>query len=248
MIGGTLVASRDTNNHSYLKKKMERLGFTNVHTTNADKDGLTFMIQETKPDALLMCARFYQCSTPYMIGQLHRKFPKLYLSVMSIGEYPADLAMYFIINGAKAYISSFDGVKQFCDGMKAIMHRRKFIPLSVQKRIDIRKEYPAPARKLTKILTEVLRCICNGFSNEDIADNLAISYRTVETHRKELYRTLNARTPFDLFITAIELGIVTIEELVFRHRNLVCTPLPEQKRRKKHDDKDEKRELSSEYC
>ncbi len=232
MVGRTLVVSRDTNNHSYFKKKMELLGFTNVHTTALDKDGLSLLIHEMKPDVLLMSAQFYQCSTPYRIGVLHHEFPKLYLSVISIGEYPADLAMYFIINGAKAYVSTFDGIQQIYEGMEAIRNRRTFIPVPVQERIDARKEYPAPARILTPVVTEVLRCICHGLSKEDIADNLAISCRTVENHRKELYRSLNARNAFDLFGAALGLGIVTQEELMLRHRNFVCTPLPDKENRK----------------
>ncbi len=230
MTGGTLVVSRETNNHSYFKERLERLGFTNVQTTDLDKDGLSFLIHKTKPDIVIMGARFYQCSTPYMLGLFHREFPKLYFSVISIGEYPADLGMSFIVNGVNAYVSTFDGLIPFYDGLEAIRNRRTFIPVSVQASIDSRKEYPAAARILTPITTEVLRCICNGFNKEAIADNLAISGRTVENHRKELYRSLNARSPFDLFVAALTLGIVTKEELVFRHRNFVCTPLLEKRR------------------
>ncbi len=232
MSGGTLVISRETNNHSYFKMKLEGFGFTNVHTTDIDRDGLSFLINDIQPDAVIMCARFYECSTPYMMGMLHQEFPKLYLSVFSVGAYPTDRAMYFIINGAKAYVCTADGVQQWHEGMEAIRNRRSFIPASVQERIDARIEYPAPAKKLTPIRVEVLRCICNGFKKEDIADTLAICKATVENHKKEIYRSLNARNDFDLFVEALELGIVTKEELVFHHRNFECTPLPDKKRRK----------------
>ncbi|MDR2898489.1 MAG: LuxR C-terminal-related transcriptional regulator [Spirochaetaceae bacterium] len=226
MSGGILAVSREVNNLSHYKKEMERLGFTNVHLTSLEKDALSFLIQELKPDALVMGSHFYQCSTPYMMGLLHREFPKLYLASASIGEYPPDLAMYFILNGVKCYVNIAEGVEEFYQGLEAIRNRRQFIPVSVQKRIDARKEYPDSARILTPITTEVLRCICNGFSKEDIADNLGISGRTVENHRKELYRSLNARNAVDLFVTALALGVVTQEELVFRHSRFVCTPLP----------------------
>jgi DNA-binding NarL/FixJ family response regulator len=192
-----------------------------------EKDGLSFFISETKPDILLMDARFYQCSTPYMMGLLHREFPLLYLASFSIGEYPADLAMYFFLNGVKGYVSSGEDLEEFYAGLEEIRNRRSFVPVSVQERIDARKEYPASARALTPITTEVLRCICNGFSKEDMADNLAISCRTVENHRKELYRCLNARNTADLFVAALRLGIVTSEELVFKSSHFTCTPLPE---------------------
>ncbi len=225
MSGGTLVISRETNNHAYFKMRLEQLGFTNVLTTDLDKDGLSFLIDDMKPDIVIMGARFYQCSTPYWLGMLHNVFPKLYLSVFSIGEYPADLAMYCIVNGAKAYVSTFDSFEQCYHGIEAIRNRRVFVPASVQEKLDARKEYPVPARKLTPVRIEVLRCICNGFSKEDIADTLAIVKSTVEVHRKELYRSLNSRNTADLMVAALRLGIITSDELVFRHRNFECTPL-----------------------
>jgi DNA-binding NarL/FixJ family response regulator len=229
----TLVVSRETDNHSNFKDRLERIGFTNVNVTDADKDGLSFLIRDMKPDIVMMSARFYECSTPYMVGMLHEDFPELYLSVISIGKYPVDRAMYFIVNGAKAYVCSADGIEQFYDGLEAIRNKREFIPPTVQKRIDMRSEYPAPAMRLSKTRIEVLRCICNGFSRDEIADTLAISGRTVDVHRQELHRSLNARNQYDLFVMALELGIVTSDELIFHHSNFTCTPLPEKKRRKR---------------
>ncbi len=111
MSGGTLVISREVNNHSYFKMKLGQLGFASVHTTDIDRDGLSFLINDIQPDAVIMCARFYECSTPYMMGILHQEFPELYFSVVSVGQYPADRAMYFIINGAKAYVCTADGMQ-----------------------------------------------------------------------------------------------------------------------------------------
>jgi DNA-binding NarL/FixJ family response regulator len=180
-----------------------------------------------------MSPRFYQCATPYRLGELYQKYPKLYLAVISIGEFPADVALRFVANGVKAFVCTADGIEQFNVGLEAIRNRKPFIPSFVQERIDLRKEYPAPSRMLTPIMTEVLRCICNGFCKEHIADTLSISERTVEKHRQELYRSLNARTPYDLYRNAQQQGFVTIDELDFCHRNLECTPLPEKHKKKK---------------
>ncbi|MDR2899937.1 MAG: LuxR C-terminal-related transcriptional regulator [Treponema sp.] len=227
MAGGTLVISRQVTNFDYFKMKLHQLGYTNVHCTDLDKDGLFFHIADMKPDIVIMSAQFYYCSTPYMLGLLKTAFPKLYFSVISVGEYPLDLAMSFIVNGAKAYASTADGKESFYYGVEMIRQRKIFIPRSVQERFDMRKEYPAPAKKLSPIRAEVLRCVCNGFSNEDIADNLAICKATVENHKKEIYRSLNARNAFDLFIAAHRLGIVSMDELVFHHSNFECSPFPE---------------------
>ncbi len=166
-MGGTLVVSRAVNNHSFYKKQLETLGFPNVRVTSLDRDGLSALIYDMKPDLLIMGARFYQCSTPYMMCVMRRDFPKLNMAALSIGEYPADLAMYFILNGVRSYANAFDDIDEFYKGLDDIRDGKEFVPETVQERIDARTEYPAGARLLTRITTEVLRCICNGFSKEE---------------------------------------------------------------------------------
>jgi DNA-binding NarL/FixJ family response regulator len=233
MAGGTLVISRQTTNHDYFIMKLSQVGYTNVYATDLDKDALSFHIRETKPDIVIMSSRFYQCSTPYMMGLLRREFPKLYFAAVSVCEYPLELAMYFIINGVNAYVCTVDGIKQFYEGIEAIRTREAYIPLSVQERLNLRKMYPSPALKLAPMRTEVLRCVCTGFRQDDIAETLAISRRTVNHHLEELHRSLNATNTAELIAAALEIGIITTEELVFRHRNFICLPSPDNQRRKK---------------
>jgi DNA-binding NarL/FixJ family response regulator len=226
-MGGTLIASREIKNHAHFKNRFEALGFPNVSITSADKDGLNFIIQDKKPELIIMGARFYQCCTPYMMGELIKRFPKINMAAVCIGEYPADLAMYFIMNGVKGYVNTFDGIDDFYTGLDVIRAGKEYIPNSVQERIDMRKHnYPMPAHTLPPKLVEVTRCICNGFNKYEIGDTLQLSVRTVANYREEIYRSLNVRNGEELYCAALTLGIVTQEELVFRHRNFTLKPLP----------------------
>lgn len=56
---------------------------------------------------------------------------------------------------------------------------------------------------------EVLRLIAFGLTNPEIAGELVVSVRTVETHRAHLTRKLHARTRADLVRHAIENGLVS---------------------------------------
>jgi len=102
-----------------------------------------------KPDILILGSMFYQCCTPYMTANLHRCFPKLNIAAVSLSCYPDDLAMYFIINGARSYVSFWEGDKQFFKGLEIIRQGREYISPEVQRRIDERSEYPEPTGKLT---------------------------------------------------------------------------------------------------
>jgi DNA-binding NarL/FixJ family response regulator len=218
-------------NHNYYKQLLESKGRKNVRVTDADKDGLNFTIGEMKPDLMIVGARFYQCSTPYMMGLVIKDFPELNIAAMCFDEYPADLGMYFILNGVKSYFNMFEGIEQFKIGFASILEGKTFVSEVVDKRIEMRKAEPFPARELPQKHIEVLRCICNGFKKDEIADNLYLSERTVENYREEIYRCLNVTNTAQLFRAALRLRFVTEEELIFCSRKFTVKPLPNKRMR-----------------
>ena len=57
---------------------------------------------------------------------------------------------------------------------------------------------------------EVLEGLCSGLLSKEIAENLKLSRRTVETHRKNIMGKLKARTSSDLVMRALRLGEIRI--------------------------------------
>ena len=51
--------------------------------------------------------------------------------------------------------------------------------------------------------TEILISIANGNTNKEIGNSLCISYRTVETHRRNIIEKLNVRNTAEMVKTAI---------------------------------------------
>jgi len=232
MKGGILVVSRAVNNHKYYKQRIESMGKKNVFITAVDKDGLNSIIHDMQPDLMIMDARFYQCSTPYMMGMIKKEFPDLNMAAVCLDDYPADLGMCFIINGVNSYFNLFEGIEQFILGFECILKGKKFVSESVKERINLRKSLPPPAKILTEKKIEVIRCICNGFQKDEIADNLYLSTSTVENYREKIYRSLNVRNIDELYTAALTLNFVTKEELIFRHKKFTLKLLTNKKSEK----------------
>ena len=230
MSGGTLVVSRAVNNHKYYKQRIEGKGIKNVYVTDVDRDGLNSIIYNMKPDLMIMGARFYQCSTPYMMGVIKKEFPKLNMAAVCYDDYPADLGMYFIVNGVNSYFNMFEGIDQFNLGFDKILSGKVFVSEVVKKRIAIRESNLIPAIKLSQTKLEIIRCICNGFNKDEIADTLYLSPSTVGNYKEEIYRSLNVRNNNELMKEALRLHLVTQDELVFCHRNHALKPLPKSQR------------------
>jgi DNA-binding NarL/FixJ family response regulator len=228
--GCTLVLSREEKLYPYFKKRFTELGFTNPIITGEERDSLNMLIEDLKPRLVLASSTFYQCSTPFMIGRLLKRFPGLNIAAVSvINKIPDDLAMWFIFYGAKSYINLFDGPEEFYQGLKKIREGKEYISPSVAKRIDLRKEKPEPAVNLTSRHIEVVRLVSNGFTTNEICQVLNICARTVDAHKTDLYTMLNVRNENELIRTALFLGVIKPDELVFYGSTYCLNPKPEHK-------------------
>jgi len=227
--GGTLVISKAVNNYPYYKKQLLDLGFKDVTFTDLERDALYFLIRDLNPSLIIIGARYYECCTPYVMGELKKRFPKIKMVALSLSKYPLDLAMYFILNGFNSYITLFDGTEQFFKGLEEVSKGRDYVSPSVLERIHLRPDKPDPAGKITTRKKEIIRLICCGFRDTDIAEILAISKSTVENRKTEIYTSLNVRNAIELVRAALLLEIVKIEEIGFYPKDFVVNPKPEQK-------------------
>ncbi len=80
--------------------------------------------------------------------------------------------------------------------------------LNFRKRMETEGSEKLKAPRLTNREKDVLDLIVKEYSNQEIADQLYLSIRTVERHRFNLMRKFDAKSPIGLLKSAIELGLV----------------------------------------
>jgi DNA-binding NarL/FixJ family response regulator len=224
MIDSTLIVSRAVNLHSHYQKQFVEMGFNNVSVTGKEKDGLSMLIRKTKPAQIIIDAGFYKCCTPYMVGELKKEFSNINFAAVAVSEYPADLAMYFYINAGCSYAYQWDGMEEYNHGLDVIRKGKEYVSPTVRERINIRQEKPTPSITITERQKEVIRCVCNGFSDIEVADTLAISKRTVNNDKKDVFASLSVRNEKELIRSALHLGYISEEELHFYGRDYVLRP------------------------
>jgi DNA-binding NarL/FixJ family response regulator len=227
MQGGTLLVSRLVNWFPHFKKRLESLGFPDVRVTGIEKDGLNMLINELKPKYVLISSNFYDCGTPYMVGQLLKVFPKLNVAVLNTSPFPDVIAAWFIFHGIKFYVKFSDGDYEFHHGLKCILDGKKYIAPDVQCILDRLGEYPVVPTKTTRRQKEILLMICCGFSTKRIVDCLHISKATVENHLTVLFKIFNSRDRGELIKTVNYLGIFTGDELRFNDTSYGNFALPD---------------------
>lgn len=67
-----------------------------------------------------------------------------------------------------------------------------------------------PFSTLSKREVEIVRLITQEFSNNDIAERLEISKRTVETHRKNIFKKTKVKTVVGLVLLALKSKVISV--------------------------------------
>jgi DNA-binding NarL/FixJ family response regulator len=127
---------------------------------------------------------------------------------------------FFAVEAFKADVLGFmlkeESFDMFIDAIRTVAAGKMFISPTLE--TPVIKEFVSLARlssdKSGNILTErereVLQLIAEGMTNQEIADKLCISIRTVDTHRKNIMAKLDIHSVAGLVKYAIRHKIVTL--------------------------------------
>jgi DNA-binding NarL/FixJ family response regulator len=148
----------------------------------------------------------YTGVTPYMVGKLTARFPRLKIYILNFSDFSDSLAMRFISHGAKSYIDCHNSPDEFRKALKAIYSGEDYYSPGVSRLMNEPDEIPPPLKKeVSGRQWQVLFLVFHGFTEEKIADTLAISGRTVSIHIEDLYEVFDVKTKEDFIRKAINL-------------------------------------------
>jgi len=109
--------------------------------------------------------------------------------------------------GARGYILKNALDLDLAGAVKKIAAGETVVDPSVNKAPSLRGER---THALTPRELEVLRLICSGLSNKEIAEKLSLSVNTVAVHRANIMNALGLHKTAELVVYAISNGLVTL--------------------------------------
>jgi NarL family two-component system response regulator LiaR len=125
----------------------------------------------------------------------------------------AEYVLESVRAGAHGYLLKDTAATELRTAIRAVCQGESYFSQPVASRLSaaVRGEHdpqPAGLDQLTGREREVLHGIAQGRTNKEIATELGISHRTVETHRESLMRKLQIRTVAELTRFALGAGIL----------------------------------------
>jgi DNA-binding NarL/FixJ family response regulator len=170
------------------------------------------------PDIILMDISLPEISGLEITKTLSETYPHLKVLILSMytGE---DFIFNAIKAGAKGYLPKNTTRKEIIDAIHAVYNNNEYYSESISN--VILKSYVQKAKtadslpeRTEDILSsreiEILKYFAGGMSNQEIADKLFISIRTVESHKNHIMQKLELKSTVELIKYAIKNKIVDI--------------------------------------
>ena len=118
--------------------------------------------------------------------------------------------------GAHGYLLKDTAATELRGAVRAVHRGESYFspPIATRLTAAIMRGAPAPdtpeglLAQLSGREREVLKGVASGRTNREIAAELGISHRTVETHRESVMRKLRLRTVAELTRFALETGVI----------------------------------------
>jgi len=185
-------------------------GIEIAYSTTSQDDLLSYL-NSHQPDVIMVDIHMPEMSGVnlcQLILQQHKQSRILIFSGFDDTHYVRQV----LRNGALGYVLKNASKSVVLDAIHAVYDRKEYIDDTIKKQI-IQESLTGQKTSLFEIpLTrrekEILKLIAEENTSQEIADKLFLSLRTVETHRSNLTRKLEAKNTASLVKEAIKRGLI----------------------------------------
>ncbi|HWB68942.1 MAG TPA: response regulator transcription factor [Solirubrobacterales bacterium] len=142
-----------------------------------------------------------------VVSELAAEQPSVAVVVLTMEQDPA-FARRALDAGARGYVLKRAAEEELVEAIRTVAGGGTHVSSAVAAALAAPAEPAASPGDLTPRETEVLRLIARGLTNAEVARELSLSVRTVETHRSHIQQKLLLSTRPDLVRYALEHGLI----------------------------------------
>lgn len=122
-----------------------------------------------------------------LVQKTRRLFPEMKFIVLSMHD-EAHLVKEILKEGVNGYVLKKDTKEELLEAIYAVRGGKMYMSTEINAMLVKSLYEPDEGKLLTSREREILKLIAQEYSNKMIAEELFISERTVETHRKNIFR------------------------------------------------------------
>lgn len=175
------------------------------------------LLRVLTPDVILVDVQLREERGVDLVRQVRQTYPAIKLIAISIQEQESTI-VEMVQAGVSAYLLKDCTPQELCDAVRVAMTGGKYFPPAISE-ILLRRHMPEQhghrnrhsELRLSKREREIMGFVVREFSNQEIADQLSLSARTVENHKRNLFQKLGVRNSVGLVRFALEHHLLEAE-------------------------------------
>lgn len=170
-----------------LKKLLEEDDMLEVLDTQSNVPDAIRSIDKHKPDLVITDYSMGDDDGLGLIQKTRRLYPDMKFIMLSMHD-EAHLVKEVLKEGVNGYVLKKDTKEELLAAIYAVRGGKMYLSNDINAMLVKSLYEPDEGKLLTAREREVLHLIAKEYSNKNIAEELFISERTVETHRKNIFR------------------------------------------------------------
>ena len=144
-------------------------------------------IDKHKPDLVITDYNLGDDDGLSLVQKTKRLFPDMKFIILSMHD-EAHLVKEILKEGVNGYVLKKDTKEELIEAIYAVRGGKMYMSTDINAMLVKSLYEPDEGKLLTSREREILKLISQEYSNKQIAEELFISERTVETHRKNIFR------------------------------------------------------------
>lgn len=182
-------------------------------------ENLKNLTPEKFPDIALVDVQMQPMNGFELVEILKEKYPDLKIIILS-SHYKSSILGYMVKLGVSAFLPKNSDKKTFIEAITTVYKNGVFFTAEDHQMLFSYMNSSAKKKSLFEMEDElserekdVVKLICQEFTNNEIAEKLFISPRTVESHRQRILEKIGAKNTVGIVIYAIINNIYSLEKI-----------------------------------
>ncbi len=166
------------------------------------------LLEKTRADLLLLDISMPELSGLELIKKLKSEYSGLKCIILTMHE-EAQYVMESLKKGADGYLLKDSSEQELKEAIAEVMRGNKHFKNKVSELLIHQISNDDGSKKiLTDREIEIVRMVAEGKITKEIADQLHVSVRTVETHRSKIMKKLNVSNASEMIRLAYEKKLI----------------------------------------
>jgi len=185
----------------------------------ADGEEAVRLAGSSKPEVAIIDIAMPRVDGVEATKQIKKLYPDI--AVLILTAYDDDQFVFGLLEaGAAGYLLKSVRGRELIDAVRRIYAGESVLHPAIARKV-LNRFVPSPdklaGQKPSEVLSnremEVLKLAAKGLSNQDIADNLYLSLRTVQAHLGHIFNKLQVSSRTEAVVRALKEGWVTLEDI-----------------------------------